>query len=76
MQPRRHFGLVFIGLGRQPEHMRRAGRLQLGEQIAKRTGLRRAAARARDHVPVIHQRNLAGLAGARITEHDDAAGQV
>ena len=75
MQPRRHFGLVGVALRRQPEHLPGAGRLEVGKEIAERAGLRRAAARTRNHVPVVDQADLAGLAGAGIGEHDGAAGK-
>ncbi len=48
--------------------MRRAGGLEIGEQIAECAALRRAAARTGDHVPVIDRADLAGAAGARIGE--------
>ena len=52
-----------------------AGGLQLREQVAERAGLRRAAPRAGNHVPVVDQADLAGLAGPRIGEHHGAPGQ-
>ena len=75
MQPRGHLGLVGVALRRQAEHLRGAGGLQFREQVAERAGLRRAAARARDHVPVVDQRDLAGLAGPGIGEHHGAPRQ-
>ena len=70
-----HLGLVGVVLRRQAEHVVGAGGFQLGEQVAERAGLRRAAARAGDHVPVVDQADLAGLAGAGIGEHHGAARQ-
>ena len=75
MQPRRHLGLVRIALRRKTEHLGSARSLQLGKQIAKCASLRGATARAGDHVPVVDQRDLAGLAGAWIGKHHGAAGE-
>ena len=49
-----------VALRRQAEHVPGARGLQFREQIAERTGLRRAAARAGDHVPVVDQAILPG----------------
>ncbi|MGY4488616.1 hypothetical protein ACVWWR_007807 [Bradyrhizobium sp. LM3.2] len=75
MQPRGHLGLVRVALGREAEHLRGAGGLQFGEQIAKRAGLRRATAGAGNHVPIVDERDFAGLAGAWIGEHHGATGE-
>src|SRR5262249_3664617 len=55
-----------------PEQLRDAEALELGEMVAERTGLRRAAAGARDVVPTVRRR-LPGYAGARIDIDDGAA---
>ncbi len=75
VQARDHLALIRRILRRQPEHMIRAGRFQVRMKVAKRTGLRRAAPRARDHVPVVGEADLAGLAGPRIRKQHDTAGQ-
>jgi hypothetical protein len=70
VEPLHHLPLVRGVLRREPEHAR-AERGELGVQIAEATGVRRAAARAGDRVPVGDQRGFAGPSGARIREHDD-----
>src|SRR5213079_1626438 len=75
MQPRGHLGLVLAALRRKAEDVTGASRLQFRELVAERAGLRRAAARSRDHVPVVDQRDLAGFTGTWIGEHDRAPRQ-
>src|SRR6266404_2052214 len=75
MQPGRHLGLIFVALCRQAENVPGAGGLELGKQVAERAGLRRAAARPRNHVPIVDQRDLAGLAGPWIGKHHGAPPQ-
>src|SRR6266403_2211350 len=75
MQPGRHRGLIFVALCRQAENVPGAGGLELGKQVAERAGLGRAAARPRNHVPIVDQRDLAGLAGPWIGKHHGAPPQ-
>ena len=75
MKSRGHFGLVGVVLGGETENMRSSRRLQFGEEIAEGARLRRTTPRTRDHVPIVDQRDLAGLAGARIGENHAAPGK-
>ena len=72
VQPLDRLALIVGVLRRQPEQLRDAEPLQLGEMVAEAAGLRRAAARAGDGVPAVRQR-LPGPAGARIDIDDRAA---
>ena len=76
VQPLDGFALIGGVLRGQPEHARRARLDQHLVQVAESAALRRAAPGTRDHVPVVDERGLAGLARARIGEHDDAAGEL
>src|SRR2546427_12558897 len=73
MQSLNRLALVVGVLGRQPEHVCRASRQQRCVEIPKRAALWRASPRARNLIPVIDERGLAGTAGAWVGEHDDAA---
>ncbi len=74
VQPLDGFALVFAILCRKPEDPRHAQRLEFPEMIAEAAALGRAAARARDCVPAVRQRN-ARPAGARIDVNHGPAGQ-
>ena len=70
----RELGLFGCGLSADADHGG-AQPLELGERVPEAAALRRAAAGARDHVPVVDQADLAGLAGAGIGEDHGTAGQ-
>jgi hypothetical protein len=70
------FALIGAVLARQAEHACGAGFEQHLMQIAECAALRGAAPRPGYHVPVVDERDLAGLAGARIGEHHHPAGDL
>ena len=75
VQPLDRLALIAGVLRRQAEELRHAEPLELGEMVAERARLRRAAARARDLVPAVGRR-LPGHAGARIDVDHRAAAQL
>ena len=75
MQPLDCFALVVAILRREAVELLHAEPFELGEMVAERARLRRAAARSRDRIPAIGRR-LPGHAGARIDVDDGAAREL
>jgi len=73
VKPLGELALVRRLLGAQAEDLD-AELPEVPGEVAEGAGLGRAAPRSGDEVPVLHERRLARLSGARIGEDDGAAG--